>query len=133
MPLTQTDLIGQPVITWSGGGVYAYGGPSDHPSMERTAFHLGTGGLPTHYTDFARVAPADTPVPEADPRVRNSIVKHPKRPQPHLAGPWELRLPDGPGFPSFHKTKRDAEETGRRRMAIVDWHAANAAAGQVAV
>lgn len=120
-----TTLIGQPVITWGMAGTYAYGGPSPDPGSEQTHFSFaGVNGLNEHFCDPDRVAPADLPLPDADPRLAAAITKHPRKPAAWLAGPWELALPGGR---SFHKTKREATETGLRRLAIADWQAAHGA------
>lgn len=117
-----SDLIGKPVISWNHNRPVEYGGPSERPGMESTAYSLRHGGLPVLRCDPARVAPADTPIPEKDDRV--VIVKHPRKPEhvTYAPGLWELRLPGQPS--SWHKTKRDATAEGLRRLAILDHHAA---------
>lgn len=119
-----TDLIGREVITTGQGGVFTYKGESDNPLFVRIGFALGVGEHPNLWASFEGVAPADIEIPAKDARV--NVIKHEKKPFPWAAGRWELEV-DGQRC-GFHKTKRDATAEGLRRVAIMDWHAAQEAA-----
>ena len=121
---TATDLIGQPVISWTYTDVNRYEGESDHPGMTSLRISLLHPGSLTGLTaDLHSVAPAATPIPVADERVR--VTKSSKDEArahgvAYPSGPWRLDLPAQ--NPSWHRTKRDATTTGLRRVAIIDWH-----------
>lgn len=122
-PVTAADLIGQPVIIMGQEGTYEYEG-DDRYGFESIAFRAGrTNGVAT---SFNRVAPADTPIPTADPRI--TVEKRPlaeaRRAGHYGRGSWRLTLPDRPDV--WANTKAEAVAKGLRRLAIMDWHAANA-------
>lgn len=101
-----------------------YGGPSDNGFIEL----IVSFGGPAHVLkcDPKDVAPADVPIPEKDGRVQ--AVKRPRAEVPYAQpGPWRLTIA-GADRVSWHKTKRDATATGLRQVAIIDWHARQAAA-----
>ena len=115
-----SDLVGQRVLSWYDDDVVEYGGREDDDQFSSLAFALFAGKLPVRKCTPGRVAPEGTPIPAKDDRVQ--VVKHAKRPFPWAAGAWELALPGQK--PDFFATKRDATTTGRRRLAILDWHTA---------
>jgi hypothetical protein len=119
-----TVAIGQLVITWDDDKPRQYGGPSDHPGFTEVSFGLFDGRTPTIKCDPERVAPADTPIPARDARVIVEQRDRSERPY-GAAGNWRLTLPGQ--LPSWHKTKRDGTAAGLRRVAILDWHASQAA------
>lgn len=119
-----TVAIGQLVITWDDEEPRAYGGPSDHPGFTEVSFGLFDGRTPVIKCDPQRVAPADTPIPARDARVTVEQRHRSERPCA-AAGNWRLTLPGQ--LPSWHKTKRDGTAAGLRRVAILDWHASQAA------
>lgn len=125
-PLPGADLIGLPVLSWSKGSdrAYIWGGPPERDGWDTTAY---SGGTPVITTSYDRVAPSDTPIPAKDPRV--TVEKLPKKRDYQDAGPWLLRIDgvDGSKWTAW-RTKKDALTDGLRRVAILDWHAAQAAA-----
>jgi hypothetical protein len=57
-----------------------------------------------------------------------TVTLRPRAERPSsAAGNWRLDLPGQAS--SWHRTKRDGTAAGLRRLAILDWHAAQAAAG----
>jgi hypothetical protein len=119
-----TVAIGQLVITWDDDEPREYGGPSDHPGLTEVSFGLLDRRTPVIKSDPQRVAPADTPIPARDGRLTVEQRHRSERPY-GAAGNWRLTLPGQP--PSWHKTKRDGTAAGLRRVAILDWHASQAA------
>ena len=116
--------IGQLVITWDDDEPREYGGPSDHPGLTEVSFSLTDRRIPVVKCDPQRVAPADTPIPARDARV--TVEQRHRSERPYGApGNWRLTLPGQ--LPSWHKTKRDATAAGLRQVAIIDWHARQAA------
>lgn len=103
-------------------GVYAYGGPHEHPGWTQLSFDLRHGGHTTIKTDPDQVAPAEVEanVNLKDPRIK--VVKHDKKPGYWAAGPWAASIEDGEVI-SWHKTKKSGVEEIARRLAIRDWHA----------
>ena len=123
-PERGTVAVGQLVITWDDDKPREYGGPSDHPGLTEVSFGLLARGTPVIKCDPQRVAPADTPIPARDARV--TVEQRHRSERPYGAdGNWRLTLPGQP--PSWHKTKRDGTAAGLRRVAILDWHARQAA------
>jgi hypothetical protein len=119
-----TVAIGQLVITWDEDKPYEYGGPSDHPGITELSFSMVDHRTPVIKCDPRRVAPADTPSPAQDTRV--TVEQRDRSERPYgAAGNWRLTLPGQP--PSWHKTKRDGTAADLRRVAILDWHASQAA------
>jgi hypothetical protein len=113
--------IGEDVIAWEVGSVVTYGGPDEHGSRFIMVIGVGKNAM-TVKCPPEHVAPAGTPLADAkDPRI---VVS--KRQGWALAGQWLLDLPGQRR--SQHKLKKDAVEAGRRRLAILDWHAAQASA-----
>ena len=118
-PLTENDLIDQLVIAWSWDEPITYHGPMD--GREGVII----GATTRVYGPFHTVAPADTPL--ADPKdARIEVTKTQRGYYPTHRGPWRLVMAGYEGRGGFHKTKRDAVAAGRRRLAILDWHTANA-------
>ena len=116
-PLTENDLIDQLVIAWSWDEPITYHGPKDGGEG------VIIGATTRVYGPFHTVAPADTPL--ADPKdSRIEVTKTAKGYYPTWKGPWRLTIDGRNG--GFHKTKRDALADGARRLAILDWHTANA-------
>lgn len=115
-----TDLIDGAVITAGQDGTFIYKGEPDDPRFVRIGFSMGHGGHPNLRASFESVAPADIEIPAKSDRV--SIIKHDRKPFPWVPGRWQLEV-DGERY-GFHKTKRDATAEGLRRVAIMDWHAA---------
>ena len=118
-------LTGQPVISWSTDTLYRYAGIGERSGMSRVTFRIGSGGLSDLECDFGRVAPADTVIPAKDERVvvvKSTTAEARNAGVPYPDGPWRLDLPGVRA--TWHKTKRDATAAGLRRMAILDWHAA---------
>lgn len=112
--------VGDTVIFWNLSFPVTYAGPDPHGSEVLSDGVRGS----RIYCEPERVAPADAPLPDkSDPRLQ---IRKSKRPFTYLPGDWCLSLPKG--RTSWHKTKRDATEAGLRRLAIVDWHAAQNAA-----
>lgn len=113
-----TIAVGDTVISWGWESAITYGGPDEHGSEQVFVIGVGHGGV-TVKCPPERVAPADTPLADAkDPRIKIDKYK-----SAAWIGDWWLRLPGVRA--SGHKTKRDAVATARRRLAILDWHAAN--------
>lgn len=119
-----TIAIGQLVITWDDDEPREYGGPSDRPGLAEVSFGLLDRRTPVIKCDPQRIAPADTPIPARDARVTVEQRHRSERPY-GAAGNWRLTLPGQ--LPSWHKTKRDGTAAGLRRVAILDWHARQAA------
>lgn len=123
MTITAADLIGQPVLTMSIPELYLYEGPDDL-GFESIRYGATIGIA----TAFDRIAPADTPIPAADDRVQ--VEKRPmleaRRAGHYGRGSWRLALPDRPY--TWHNTKGEAVAAGLRRLAILDWHAAQSEA-----
>ncbi|WP_240742410.1 hypothetical protein [Micromonospora zingiberis] len=117
---------GDRVISWYDDDPVEYGGGDGDGRWTTLTFAWLAGGLPVRRCEPERVAPADTPIP--DKYVRVSVVKRTRAEMPYgEPGVWQLTLPGG-GVPTWHRTKRDATATGLRRLAILDWHRARAAA-----
>lgn len=121
--ITQADLIGQPVLTMAHEGTMRYDGP-DSGGFESMIFGMGGTGI---LTTFDRIAPADIPIADSDPRitVTKGTTAEARRAGHYGRGAWRLSLPER--WDTWHDTKRDAVTAGLRRLAILDWHAANAA------
>jgi hypothetical protein len=119
-----TVAIGQLVITWDDDQPREYGGPSAHQGLTELSFSMLDRRTPVIKCDRRRVAPADTPIPARDARVTVEQRHRSERPY-GAAGNWRLTLSGQP--PSWHKTKRDGTGAGLRRVAILDWHARQAA------
>lgn len=121
---TATDLIGQPVLSWTYSDINRYEGAPDHPGMTSLRISLRHPATMAGLTaDLHRVAPATTPIPTADPRVRVTKSTKDEARAHHVTYPdgiWRLDLPGT--NPTWHRTKRDATTTGLRRLAILDWH-----------
>jgi hypothetical protein len=118
-PIATGDLV----ITWWDEEPVEYGGPGEGGPLTTLSFSPGLGRPPVLQCDPKRVAPAGTPIPAQDPRVM--VTKRPTADKPYgAAGTWRLTLPGQE--PSWHKTKRDGTAAGLRRVAILDWHAAQA-------
>ncbi|MGO2778232.1 hypothetical protein [Glutamicibacter arilaitensis] len=122
--MTVTELIGTEIIMAGSDSIHIYDGPADSPGWNRITLNMG-GGLMKAQADFDAVAPATVEIPLKDERV--TTVKHEKKPQPWLAGVWQLRINDISY--GFFKTKKAATAEGLRRLAIMDWHASNEVAG----
>jgi hypothetical protein len=115
--------VGDLIISWHTDSPAEYGGPSHGPLFE-VIFQFG-GSAHVLKCDPKDVAPADVPVPEKDARVQ--VAKRARAEMPYgVSGPWLLTI-TGTARTSWHKTRRDATATGLRRVAILDWHARQAA------
>lgn len=123
-PARQAAGPGDLVITFYDDEPVVYGGNTERGGSILTA-RLLSGETPERTCDPGHVAPAGTPIPASDPRV--SVAKRPRAEAPQPGYIWALTLP-GLSRPTWHKTKRDATSTGLRKLAILDWHAARAAA-----
>ena len=114
--------VGQLVITWYDAKPVKYGGTASRGFTE-LSFRALDSGPAVRKCDPDRVAPADTPIPTRDARVTVEQRPRSERP-PGAPGNWRLTLPGQ--LPSWHNTKRDGTADGLRRVAILDWHAAQA-------
>lgn len=127
---TTTDLadrlIGTTVITMGGLDPVTYAGRDPHGGgFESTTFRAS--GCTVH-CDPERVAPASTPLADAkDPRitVTKGTIREARAAGHYGRGSWTLHLPGTRA--TWHNTKAEAVAAGRRRLAILDWHASLAA------
>lgn len=118
-PIAKGDLV----ITWYDDNPVQYGGPADGGPFTTLTFGVLDGRTPVRRCDPERVAPAGTPIPPRDDRV--TVVNRPRSEMPYgQPGTWRLTLPGQPA--SWHRTKRAGTAVGLRRVAILDWHAAQA-------
>lgn len=119
-PERWTPQVGEKVIHWGWEATLPWGGPGEHGGEQ-----LVIGATTSVLCSPDRCAPADTPL--ADPKDPRLVVRKGKKPGAWLAGDWVLELPGRTA--TWHKTKRNATAAGRRRLAILDFHAARAAEG----
>ncbi|MEU4749432.1 hypothetical protein AB0F93_00450 [Micromonospora tulbaghiae] len=113
---------GDMVIAWNDDGPVEYGGPDPHSATSSgyvMVMGVGKGGMKVLCQPW-KVAPAGTAL--ADPKDPRIAVEKRRRPMTYLPGDWMLAMPDGKV--SWFKTKREAVAAARRRLAIIDYHAA---------
>lgn len=120
---SHADVLGLPVLSWTYQDKTRYEGEPDTPGMTTLTVSLLHPGMAGLKAELHTVAPANTPIPAADPRV---VVTQSTKDEarayghPYPTGIWRLDLPGT--NPTWHRTKGDATATGLRRIAITDWH-----------
>lgn len=122
-------LKGTKVIAWGYHEPITYGGPDDDRSGFTTVeFSFGAAG-PVLRAQPDKIAPADTPLPEANDS-RISVEKRPlteARAAGHYGrGSWKATV-EGALYPVWENTKKEAVLAAQRRLAILDWQAAQTA------
>src|SRR3954451_4035716 len=123
--ITAPVAVSEKALTWFDSEPIIYGGPSDKAGWSS----LIVGRRVERQCDADRIAPADTPVPAKDPRVEvtKRTTREARAANYYGRGSWSYTIP-GYAWTMRADTKRAALADGARRLAILDWHAAQAAA-----